>query len=167
MITSLAKYLLIWFGVGSALGFIVAVFYDIVKTTLSAIRNRRKAKDKNNKIICKCSSDKEAVILEKNNSKIYSIFEIKNMLYPVFSSAPVYKATLFGSYAKGKADSLSDVDIVIDSHGELVNINFYGVLGDITDALGKKVDLLEVCEIEKDSSIYREIQKQGVVLYER
>lgn len=100
-------------------------------------------------------------------NRIYEISEIKEKLYPVFSSGPIYQATLFGSYARGLADEHSDVDIVIDSHGELLNINFYGVLEDIVMVLNKKVDLLEISQIQPESPIMNDIREQGVLLYER
>ena len=59
---------------------------------------------------------------------VYQIDEIKNKLKPIFEASPVYKAVLFGSYAKGQATEKSDVDIVIDSRGELLNIYFYGLI---------------------------------------
>jgi predicted nucleotidyltransferase len=65
--------------------------------------------------------------------KIYQINEIRAMLRPVFEAAPVYRAILFGSYAKGSQTDKSDIDIVIDSQGELLNMDFYGVLEDITN----------------------------------
>ena len=73
--------------------------------------------------------------------KIYQINEIRSKLRPVFEAAPVYRAILFGSYAKGNATDQSDIDIVIDSKGELLNMAFYGVLEDITTQLNKRVDL--------------------------
>ena len=97
--------------------------------------------------------------------RVYSLDEIKQMLYPIFMANAVYKATLFGSYAKGLATNKSDIDIVIDSRGELLNINFYGLLEEIKDKLRKEVDLFEVSEIKKDSSIYKEIEKEGILLY--
>jgi len=85
--------------------------------------------------------------------------------YPL--AYPVYSATLFGSYARGDATEQSDVDIVIDSRGQLLNINFYGVLDEITERLGKRVDLFELSEIHKPSPIYTNIQREGVPLYDR
>ena len=99
--------------------------------------------------------------------RVYSVDEIKNKLYPIFVAAPVYRAILFGSYAKGNATTKSDVDIVIDSKGELININFYGVLEDITETLDKSIDLIEISEIRKNSPILSEIQNKGVLLYEK
>ena len=97
--------------------------------------------------------------------RVYTVKEIKETLQPIFTENAVYKATLFGSYAKGLATNKSDIDIVIDSQGELLNINFYGLLEQLVTALNAKVDLLEASEIKKDSPIYKEIQKEGVVLY--
>jgi predicted nucleotidyltransferase len=100
-------------------------------------------------------------------SGIYDINEIRNRLNPVFEQAPVYRAILFGSYAKGAATEQSDVDIVLDSRGQLRGLRFYSVLEDAATALDKKIDLFEISEIRKDSPIMDEINRQGVVLYER
>ena len=97
----------------------------------------------------------------------FNISEIKNKLLPVFEAAPVYSAVLFGSYAKGQANEKSDIDIVIDSRGELLNINFYGVLEDITQALGMPVDLIELSEIRRGSPVLDAINNEGVLLYDR
>ncbi len=98
---------------------------------------------------------------------IYSVDEISAKLRPVFEKAPIYKAFLFGSYAKGMATEKSDIDIVVDSREELLNINFYGVLEDITESLGKRVDLFEISEIQKNTPIRKQIEQEGIVLYDR
>ncbi len=51
----------------------------------------------------------------------------------------VKKAVLFGSYAKNIQTSKSDIDIVVDSQGKLININFYGLLEELSEALDKNV----------------------------
>ena len=96
---------------------------------------------------------------------IYNSEEIKEILYPVFLKNAVYKAVLFGSYAKGSATDRSDIDIVIDSKGELLNINFYGLLEDITEKLNKSIDLFEISEINEASPIYKAINEEGILLY--
>ena len=98
---------------------------------------------------------------------IYTKNQIQDLLEPIFKAAPIEKAILFGSYAKGSQTSSSDVDIVIDSNGKLLNINFYGVLEDITECLNKRIDLLEISQIREDSSIYSALKQEGVVLYDR
>ncbi len=98
---------------------------------------------------------------------IFSINEIKTILFPIFETAPVYRAILFGSYAKGSPNDKSDIDIVIDSKGELLNIDFYGVLEDITTRLGKRVDLFEITELKNNTAMQSALEREGIVLYDR
>ena len=98
---------------------------------------------------------------------IISIAEIKTMLFPIFEAAPVYRAILFGSYAKGSPTDRSDIDIVIDSKGELLNIDFYGVLEDITNRLGKRVDLFEITELKNNAVMQSIVEREGIILYDR
>lgn len=101
------------------------------------------------------------------SEKIYTIEEIKNILQDILKQFAVKKAILFGSYAKNTPTSKSDIDIVIDSEGKLLNINFYGLLEELVQSLEKNIDLFEISEIQKDSSLYNDILKEGVIIYER
>jgi len=98
---------------------------------------------------------------------IFSINEIKTILFPIFETAPVYRAILFGSYAKGSPTDKSDIDIVIDSKGELLNMDFYGVLEDITTRLGKRIDLFEITELKNNTVMQSVVEREGIVLYDR
>lgn len=98
---------------------------------------------------------------------IYTTTELKKKLEPIFKAAPIEKAILFGSYAKGLQTPASDVDIVIDSNGKVRGIDFFGILEDITVCLDKRIDLIERYEIQENSPIYHIIEQEGVVLYER
>ena len=97
--------------------------------------------------------------------KIYTIEELKDILREIFKNFSVKKAILFGSYAKNMQTSKSDIDLVIDSDGKLLNINFYGLLEDLVQGLNKNIDLFEISEIQKGSKIYKDIQKEGIVVY--
>ena len=99
--------------------------------------------------------------------RVYSLEELKNIISKVLDNYSVSKAILFGSYAKDCANEKSDIDLVIDSNGNLLNISFYGLLEDLVEKLNKRVDLLEISEIKEDSEIYRNIMNEGVVIYER
>jgi predicted nucleotidyltransferase len=99
-------------------------------------------------------------------NKIYKVKEIEEMLHPIFAALPVHKAILFGSYAKGEATENSDVDIVIDSQKQLLNIRFYELLENIVMTLNKQVDLFEISEVQ-NSPILRDIDSTGVILYEQ
>ena len=98
---------------------------------------------------------------------VYNIDEIKEKLEPIFRKEPIKKAILFGSYAKGKQRPNSDVDIVIDSEGKIRGFNFFGVLGDVAEALDKQVDLIEAYEIIEGGRVQCEIEETGVLIYER
>ena len=101
------------------------------------------------------------------SSQIYSIEEISTMIKEILKSFSIKKAILFGSYAKNTPTSTSDIDIVIDSDGKLLNIYFYGLLEELVEKLQKNIDLFEISEIQKDSPIYNEIKKEGIVIYEK
>lgn len=96
-----------------------------------------------------------------------AIDSIRNKLTPVFDNEPVYRAILFGSYAKGFADDQSDVDIVIDSRGKLIGLDFFRVLDLIVNALNKDVDLIEISDITPESPVHKAIMQEGIVIYDR
>lgn len=96
-----------------------------------------------------------------------SVDNLKGLLVPLFEHEPVFRAIVFGSYAKGIPTDQSDVDIVIDSQGKLLGLDFYRVLDKIVETLGIPVDLIEISEIVEDSSVYHEIEREGIVIYER
>ena len=72
----------------------------------------------------------------------YTVEQLKLALMPVFNKNNVRRATLFGSYAKGKATPRSDVDLLVDSglHG----MQFFGLLEDVCNSLECDVDLIDV-----------------------
>ena len=100
-------------------------------------------------------------------SALYNLEEIREKLRPIFEAAPIYKAILFGSYAKGTAMAKSDIDIVIDSRGEIRGLDFFGVLEDVSQAFHVPVDLIEASQIIEGGRTHDEITKTGVVIYER
>ncbi|MCM1577221.1 MAG: nucleotidyltransferase domain-containing protein [Ruminococcus sp.] len=83
----------------------------------------------------------------------------------MYSEYNVKKAVLFGSYAKNCADEKSDIDICVDSglHG----LKFCGLLEQVCTSVNCAVDLIDVIDIDTGSRIQREIEKTGVVIYER
>ncbi len=101
------------------------------------------------------------------SEKIYTIEELKEIIQEILKNFSVKKAILFGSYAKNTPTSKSDIDLVIDSDGTLLNIYFYGLLEELVQKLQKNIDLFEISEIQKGSQIYKDIQSEGVVIYEK
>ncbi len=95
---------------------------------------------------------------------VYEIEQIKELLLPLTLKYDIHKIILFGSYAKGKPDSLSDIDLAID--GSINGLKFFGLLEEINQLFVKDVDLIHLIEVEKKSNLMNDILK-GIVLYER
>ena len=94
---------------------------------------------------------------------VYTLPQLKAVLFPLFDAYGIRRAVLFGSYGKGVAPERSDVDLLVDSglHG----LRFVGFQDAIQCALKKEVDLFDVTHIESGSPIDREIQQTGVPFY--
>ncbi len=98
-------------------------------------------------------------------SEIYTLTEIKNKLAPVFDRYHVRRAVIFGSYGKSTATEKSDVDILVDSG--LRGLNFIGLAESVRAALGKEIDIFDITHIIPDSQLEREIERTGVLVYEK
>ena len=101
--------------------------------------------------------------------RIYSIDEIKNIVAPIALKYDVERVFLFGSYAKGKASIVSDLDFVIDK-GRLRGLRFAGMLGDLQENFDKNVDLLTFDSLNKTeandyTSLKKRIEKDMVLIY--
>lgn len=101
------------------------------------------------------------------SEKIYTIEEIKEILRKILKNMPVYSVTLFGSYAKNTANKNSDLDLVIDTKEALMGFKLYSLITKIEETFNKQVDAFEKSEIIENSKIDKEIQKTGVVVYEK
>lgn len=100
-------------------------------------------------------------------TKIYSINDIKRMLNEVLNNTDVERAILFGSYAKNAPTKNSDIDILLDSNGKIKGLRFFAIIDMIKEKFDKDVDVIEKSEINKNSKIEKEIEKTGVVVYEK
>ena len=96
-----------------------------------------------------------------------SIDEITRIITPIIEPSPVKKVTLFGSYAKGTSTSSSDIDLIIDSEGQLIGIDFFSLTAELAKVLPIKSDIYEQREIKQNSTIFNEIEREGVIIYAR
>lgn len=84
------------------------------------------------------------------------------------SKQPVKKAWLFGSYSHGEETDSSDIDILVDydnSNGLVSLFKMGGILMDLTDLLGCKVDLVEVRGLK--SFARDSVNRDKILIYER
>jgi predicted nucleotidyltransferase len=67
----------------------------------------------------------------------------KAIIIRYFETRPVLKAYLFGSYVRGEADSLSDIDILVDlDYSQRIGLQFIQMKIDLERMLNSKVDLV-------------------------
>jgi len=95
-----------------------------------------------------------------------SIEEIKSYIIPVVEKYPIEKVILYGSYARGDASDKSDVDLVVESGGKMRNRKIFTLGGDLLNVLPVRVDVYDILEIPNPSSIYDNIKREGVIIYE-
>ena len=96
-----------------------------------------------------------------------NISEIKSTVEPIVKNTKVKKMTLFGSYAKGTASEKSDIDLFMESGGEITGLAFYDLKTKIEDAFKINVDLLPDLDVIPNSPVERQINESGVIIYER
>jgi predicted nucleotidyltransferase len=94
-----------------------------------------------------------------------TIDEIRSIVTPLVMSHPVSRVILFGSYARGDNTVDSDVDLIIDSNGQLSFWDLLGISGDIILRLPIKADVLGLEEIKKPA-LLESIINEGVTIYE-
>lgn len=83
-----------------------------------------------------------SLILEDIGSSVLTIKQIKERIRPIMAKYKVEDVYLFGSYARGEANSNSDVDLYCSS-GDIKNLyDEVSFTDELETALGKKVDVV-------------------------
>lgn len=99
--------------------------------------------------------------------EIYDIEYIKDKVAKALSDKPVYEVILFGSYAKGDPDEISDIDLMIDTHHELRGMSLISITTILEKTLNKRIDCFDIAEIDIPSPFYDEIINTGIKIYEK
>ena len=94
---------------------------------------------------------------------IIDIEYIRDKCQKVFEKYDVDFCYLFGSYAKNKATPTSDVDLLISA--KVKGLKFYGLVEEVRTALHKKVDVLDVNQLNNNMELTQEILKDGIKIY--
>ena len=83
-----------------------------------------------------------------------------------FSTQPVLKAWLFGSFSRGEETKDSDVDIMVSlDKSKPIGLKFFGMWSDLDELLGRKVDLVSegtLLPFAKES-----VEREKILVYER
>ena len=94
---------------------------------------------------------------------ILTVKQIQDTCSKVFVDFKVDYCYLFGSYAKGKATELSDVDLLIST--SYSGIQFFELAETLRESLKKKVDVLNIEQLSNNTSLINEILKDGIKIY--
>jgi len=89
-----------------------------------------------------------------------------NKLQSFFSSRPVEKAWLFGSFCRGENGPDSDVDILVRLKKDTpLGLGYFRMIEDLQSLCNRRVDLVE--EEMLDSHIVRDVFNERILIYER
>jgi len=97
------------------------------------------------------------------NHGVLSISQIKSICESVFNEYDVEYCYLFGSYAKGKANPSSDIDLLVSMPS--VGVKYYDLVEHLREEIKKKVDLVLVTQLENNISLVKEIFRDGIKIY--
>jgi len=94
---------------------------------------------------------------------IYTIPQIKQILDPILEKHEVKTCTLFGSYAKGEACSISDIDLMIDCKER--GLKFFGILEEMSSSFDVPIDLIAKYQVKGGSDTEAEIKRTGIIIF--
>ena len=96
------------------------------------------------------------------------VSELLPRIREYLKSQPVRKAWLFGSFSRNEETETSDIDILVDfdeSKGVVSLFKMGGMLMDLSNIAGRKVDLVEVDGIMDFAKA--SIERDKILIYER
>lgn len=85
-----------------------------------------------------------------------------------FQDKPVVRAWLFGSFARGEETESSDIDILVDYDTDRGLISLFtmgGMLMDLSELLGRKVDLVDNSGLKEFAR--KSVEHDKILIYER
>ena len=119
----------------------------------------------------KSSSMKYAFMMQKleqygfidESHGILTTQQIKDACSEAFNGLDIEYCYLFGSYAKGGATEVSDVDLLIST--SISGMRFFDLVESLREKLQKKVDVLNREQLNNNPALINEILKDGVKIY--
>lgn len=105
---------------------------------------------------------KQANLIDEEHG-LLTLEQIKTICSEIFKDYDVEYCYLFGSYAKGKATEKSDVDLLVSM--PVNGLKFFELIELLREKLKKKVDLLDVAQLNNNSALVQEILRDGIKIY--
>lgn len=96
--------------------------------------------------------------------RILTLDEIKTICSPIFKQYQIKEAYLFGSYARGEANSNSDIDIYYKAKDNWDLLSDLGLFEDLKKALLKEVDVIEEGAVN-DKKFFNIIKQDFIKIY--
>ena len=108
----------------------------------------------------------------RNDYGILPFESIKLLVIPVAKKNKLDSISLFGSYARGEAETDSDVDLLIFGGDYNGLFDFLDIKEQFEEALGKKVDLISRKSLDENktaSGLYfrEKVLREEMIIYER
>lgn len=104
-----------------------------------------------------------AILNKHAEEMVLKLDTIEVTISDVLSKHNVSACYLFGSYAKGKATGASDIDLMIVS--DIEGIELYQIIDELENKLKKKVDLIRLETAIQNVKLMNEILKDGIKIY--
>lgn len=97
-----------------------------------------------------------------DTTTVFSMAELKRLLRPLVESYGMRWARVFGSYARGEADGMSDIDILVD-RGDCGFLDLCSLADDIYRASGKLTDVYDITEL-REGPFRDEVLREAVAI---
>ena len=88
----------------------------------------------------------------RNLEPVLSLETIKYLLLPVVKKYDIKSLSVFGSYARGEATALSDIDILIDGGNYNGLVGYMNMINAMKESLGKDVDVVTLSSLKENTS---------------
>ncbi|MDR0920139.1 MAG: nucleotidyltransferase domain-containing protein [Oscillospiraceae bacterium] len=100
---------------------------------------------------------------------IYTIDELKERVNPIAKKYNLKAVWVFGSYAKGKANKYSDIDLLVDLKGSAVlGLIIAALFDDFLQTMQKEVDMVTVSALsqkDNDPMFKENVLNERILLY--
>ncbi len=94
---------------------------------------------------------------------VLTIEQIKEICSKIFKAYSVEYCYLFGSYSKGKEKETSDVDLLVSM--PINGLKFFELVELLREKLKKKVDLIDVSQLDNNPLLVKEILRDGIKIF--